>query len=102
MQRENTSVTNLTAPSALFDPELPTAMDVMMALSCVATQYALNPSADLAKLALGLAKNLSAPEYAETRYIAEVAKKLMMQWSSVVAEFQLVEAIKLPQHNVLQ
>jgi hypothetical protein len=102
MQSEQSSVTNLTAQSALFDPELPTATDVMLALSSVATQYALNPSADLAKLALGLAKNLSAPEYAETRYIAEVAKKLIMQWSSVVAEFQLIEAGLLPQHNVLQ
>ena len=35
--------------SKLFDPELPTAKEVMAAMCCVATQYALNPTLDMAK-----------------------------------------------------
>lgn len=102
MQAEHSTVPNFIEHSALFDPELPTATDVMAAICCVATQYALNPSMDLAKLALGLANNLSAPEYAQTRYIEEVAKKLMMQWDSVLAGFQAIEASVMPQHYSVQ
>ena len=88
--------------SALFDPELPTAKDVLMAISCVATQYALNPSLDLAKVALNLANNLNAPEYAEAKSIEEVAKRLRQQWDSVVEEYQTIEASIMPQHGLLQ
>lgn len=102
MQTEHSTSPSIGKPSALFDPELPSATDVMAAICCVATQYALNPSVDLAKLALGLANNLSAPEYAKSRYIEEVAKKLMMQWDSVLEEFQIIEASVLSQHHSVQ
>lgn len=88
--------------SALFDPELPTAKDVLMAISCVATQYALNPSFDLAKAALNLANNLNAPEYAEAKSIEAVAKRLRLQWDCVVVEYQTIEASIMPQHGLLQ
>lgn len=60
-------------PSILFDQELPTAKEVMAAIYCAATQYALNPSLELAKAALTLAHTLTAPEYAETKLIVEIA-----------------------------
>ena len=87
---------------AKYDPELPTAKDVLLAISCVATQYAMNPSLDLAKTALNLANNLNAPEYAEAEVIEEVARRLTMQWDSVVEEYLIVEASVMPQHALLQ
>jgi hypothetical protein len=102
MQTEKITLPNISESSALFDPELPTATDVMSAICCVATQYALNPSVDLARLALRLANNLSAPEYAQSRYIEEVAKKLIMQWDSVLEAFQVIEASVMPQHYSVQ
>ena len=89
-------------PSALFDPDLPTANDVMAAICCVTTRYALNPSIDLAKLALRLAGNLSAPEVVKSDYLEVVAKKLVTQWDSVLTEYQLIEASAMPQHDLLQ
>lgn len=85
-----------------FDPDLPTARDVLMAISCVATQYALNPSLHLAKLALSLANNLQAPEYAEADTVEEVAHRLTAQWDSVVEEYLVVEASVMPPHQLLQ
>lgn len=87
---------------AKYDPELPTAKDVLLAISCVATQYAMNPSLDLAKTALNLASNLNAPEYAEAEVIEEVARRLTMQWDSVVEEYLIVEASVMPQQALLQ
>lgn len=92
----------LKAQSALFDPDLPTAGDVMVAICCVTTRYALNPSLDLAKLALRLAGNLNAPEVVKSEYLEEVAKKLVTQWDSVLTEYQLIEASVMPQHDLLQ
>ena len=88
--------------SSLFDPELPTASDVMVAICCVTTRYALNPSIDLAKLALRLAGNLSAPEIAKSEHLEEVARNLVTQWGSVLTEYQLMEASIMPQHDLLQ
>ena len=88
--------------SILFDPELPTTNDVLIAISCVATRYALNPSYELAKVALGLAGNLNAPEYAEAESVVEVAKNLKQQWGDVVEEYQALEASIMPQHGLLQ
>lgn len=102
MHAAHSTEQNFKNHSALFDPELPTATDVMAAICCVATQYALNPSMELAKLALVLANNLSAPEYAKTRYIEEVARKLMMQWDSVLEEYKVIEASVMPQHYFVQ
>lgn len=85
-----------------FDPDLPTARDVLMAISCVATQYALNPSLRLAKLALSLASNLKAPEYAEADTVEEVAHRLTAQWDCVVEEYLVVEASVMQPHHLLQ
>jgi hypothetical protein len=102
MKLKDLSITAQREHSAMYDPDLPTTSDVMAAICCVATQYAINPSMDLAKLALSLANNLSAPEYATTSYLKEVAKKLAKQWESVLAEYQIIEASILPQHALLQ
>jgi len=74
--------------SALYDPDLPTASEVMASLCCVATQYAKEPSLDLATLASSLANTLTAPEYAETKLIVTVAKRLAHQWDSVLREYK--------------
>jgi len=52
-------------PEAQYDPDLPDAKAVMASLCCVASQYASNPSLELAQLAASLAHKLTAPQYAE-------------------------------------
>ncbi len=69
---------------AQFDPDLPTANAVMASLCCVAAQYASRPSTELAKLALDLAYKLTAPQYAESELITEVAQQLVRQWKQVL------------------
>ena len=88
--------------SKLFDPELPTAKEVMAAMCCVATQYALNPTLDMAKSASSLAHKLTAPEYAETKLIVEIAKRLVFQWDEVLREHLYIETQLVPTSNTLQ
>ena len=93
--------------SALYDPDLPTASAVLASLSCVATQYASEPSLGLATLASSLAQTLTAPEYAETKLISTVAKRLIYQWELVVRAHQQFEAQQLetagiPESTTLQ
>ena len=95
-------VASLKKPSVLFDPDLPTAKEVMAAICCVATQYALNPSIELAKTALTLAQKLTAPEYAETKLIVEIAKRLVSQWDEVLREHTYVQTQVMPAHSSLQ
>ena len=95
-------VTGLNKPSVLFDPDLPTAKEVMAAICCVATQYALNPSLDLAKTALTLATKLTAPEYAETKLVVEIAKRLVFQWDEVLREHTYIQTQVMPAHSRLQ
>lgn len=102
MRSDNLDMQTISTQSALFDPELATASDVMMAVCCVATRYALNPSLELAMLALRLAGNLSAPEVAKDEKVAEVAEMLITQWNSVLIEHQRIEASVMPQHDLLQ
>jgi hypothetical protein len=90
------------SPSVLFDPELPTAKEVMGAICCVATRYALNPSFELAKTASILALKLTAPEYAESALITEIAKRLVSQWEDVLCEQAYVETQIMPSHHTLQ
>lgn len=71
---------------AQFDPDLPNASAVMASLCCVATQYASHPSMELAKLAASLAHKLTAPQYAESKLVVEVAKRLVRQWDDVLDE----------------
>ncbi len=85
-----------------YDPELPTAQDVLTAISCVATQYAMNPSLNLAKTALNLANNLNAPEYTDIASVKEVAQRLTMQWDCVVEEYLFIEASVMSQRTALQ
>lgn len=73
-------------PKTQYDPDLPDAKAVMASLCCVASQYASNPSRELAQLAASLAYKLSAPQYAESRLVEEVAKRLVRQWQQVLAD----------------
>lgn len=102
MQKRRCMVNQESVLKAKFDPELPTARDVLMAISCVATQYAMNPSLGLAKTALILANNLNAPEYADGASIQEVAQRLTMQWDAVVEEYLFIEASVMPSQAILQ
>jgi hypothetical protein len=69
---------------AQYDPDLPDAKSVMASLCCVASQYASNPSVELAQLAASLAHKLTAPQYAESKLVEEVAKRLVRQWQHVL------------------
>ncbi len=73
-------------PETQYDPDLPDAKAVMASLCCVASQYASNPSRELAQLPASLAHKLSAPQYAESRLVEEVAKRLVRQWQQVLAD----------------
>jgi hypothetical protein len=95
-------IANSKIPSVLFDPDLPTAKEVMVALCCVATQYAQNPSYDLAKTALTLSGKLLAPEYADTKLIVEIANRMIKQWSQVLREHLDIEAQLVPAINTIQ
>lgn len=95
-------VVGLKTPSVLFDPNLPTAKEVMAAMCCVATQYALNPTLEMAKSVSSLAHKLTAPEYAETKLIVEIAKRMVFQWDEVLREHLYIEAQLVPASNKLQ
>ncbi len=88
--------------SVLFDPELPTAKEVMAAMCCVTTQYALNPTLDMAKSASSLAHKLTAPEYAETKLIVEIARRMVLQWDEVLREHMYIETQLMPANNTVQ
>lgn len=88
--------------SALFDPELPTASAVMASLNCVAVQYAQQPSLELAYLASGLAYTLTAPEYAESKLIEEVACSLVFQWGRLLQMHQQASSGWVSDHALLQ
>ena len=88
--------------SMLYDPELPTANDMMAAICCVATHYAMKPSLDLAMLAADLALKFTAPEYAESILIKDISKRLLSQWDTIVEEHRNSEADFLPTHSTLQ
>ncbi len=93
---------NTVKHSVLFDPDLPTTKDVLSAICCVATHYAIKPSFDLAKLAADLSLKLTAPEYADSPLSKEIAKRLLNQWSEIVDEHQALEAKVFPAHATLQ
>ena len=88
--------------SVLFDPELPTAKEVMAAMCCVATQYALNPTLEMAKSASSLAHKLTAPEYAETKLIVEIARRMVQQWDEVLREHLYIETQLMPANTTVQ
>lgn len=80
-----------------YDPDLPNASAVMAAICCVSSQYVVNPSADLAMLVADLAHKLTAPQYAESKLVTEVAKRLVYQWDAIVhvQQAELIEATPL-------
>lgn len=88
--------------SALYDPELPTASAVMASLNCVAVQYAQQPSLELAFLASGLAYTLTAPEYAESKLVEEVARSLVFQWDRLLQMHQETSLGRVPDNRLLQ
>jgi hypothetical protein len=71
-----------------YDPDLPNANAVMAAICCVSSQFIVHPSADLAMLVADLAHKLTAPQYAESKLVTEVAKRLVNQWDEIVREQQ--------------
>jgi len=75
-----------TAKQAQYDPDLPDASAVMASLCCVAAQYASNPSVELAELAASLSHKLTAPQYAESKLVIEVAKRLVKQWEAILQD----------------
>jgi len=88
--------------SVHFDAELPTAKDVLVAICSVASQYAVNPSLELAELASSLSRKLTAPEYADSEYLAEIANRLVKQWDQVMQEYLYVQSQLMGPNTTLQ
>lgn len=88
--------------AAEYDPDLPDASAVMASLCCVATQYASKPSLELAQLASSLAHKLTAPQYAESRLVIEVARRLVRQWDDVLQQQRGVLRDLMPSSAQLQ
>ena len=89
-------------PQSLFDPELPDANAVLASLCCVTARYVIHPSAELAELAVELSRKLSAPQYAETKLVAEVAKRLLNDWQAIAEEQHTIRATVMPGSAKLQ
>jgi len=81
---------------AKYDPDLPDASAVMASLCCVAAQYASNPSLELAELAADLSHKLTAPQYAESKLVIEVAKRLVRQWEAILQDHDGLEVSVMP------
>ena len=64
-----------------FDPDLPTASAVLASLCCVITQYAKNPNADLARLALELSRKLGSKPYYESTFVSAIGQRMEEEWS---------------------
>jgi len=84
------------AKQAQYDPDLPDASAVMASLCCVAAQYASNPSVELAELAASLSHKLTAPQYAESKLVIEVAKRLVQQWEAILQELDEITVSVMP------
>lgn len=93
---------SIASESIGFDPELPKAIDVLTALCCVATQYGLEPSHDLASLGFRLAKTLNAQEYAESDSMVVLAKQLLAKWQELFYAHQEFEMRNLMSDYVAQ
>jgi hypothetical protein len=84
-----------------YDPDLPNANAVMAAICCASSQYAVNPSVDLAQLVADLAYKLTAPQYAESKLVTEVAKRLVFQWDAIVSEQHAELIAMMPQSSAI-
>ncbi|WP_235562304.1 hypothetical protein [Methylophilus sp. Leaf414] len=71
-----------------FDPSLPDAESVMASLLYIATLYIKKPTYELAKQALRLAETLTAPEYADSDLICRVSRRMCVQWTLLVNEYE--------------
>lgn len=78
------------------DDDLPDASAVMASLCCVAVRYAASPSLELATLAAELSRKLTAPRYAESRLVREVAQRLVTQWQAIVETRSVTFASVIP------
>jgi len=87
---------------AIFDPELPNANAVLASLCCVTARYASHPSAELAELALDLSRKLTAPQYAESKLVSEVAQRLMRDWEAIAHEQHAMQSVVVPGSRHLQ
>jgi hypothetical protein len=83
----------------LYDPDLPNANAVLSAISCVSVQYVISPSFELASLALNLANKLSAPQYAESQLIPQIARQLQCQWDVILKDQMEVLAMTMPSND---
>ena len=85
-----------------FDAELPTARDVLVAICSVASQYAVNPSFELAETASNLSRKLAAPEYADSEQLIEIGNRLSSQWDLVLQEYLYVQSKLIRPNATLQ
>lgn len=83
----------------LYDPDLPNASAVLSAISCVSVQYVISPSFELARLAFSLASKLSAPQYAESQLIPQIARQLQCQWDVILKDQIEVIAMTMPSND---
>lgn len=83
----------------LYDPDLPNANAVLSAISCVSVQYVIHPSFELARLAFSLANKLSAPQYAESQLIPQIARQLQCQWDVILKDQFEVLAMTMPRND---
>jgi len=56
----------------------------------------------LAVLASELAHKLTAPEYADTKLIEDIAERLVKQWQVIVSEYGAEDNWLMATHNTLQ
>lgn len=89
---------------SLYDAELPNTEDVMTSLCCVATQYACEPSKELAALGVDLANTLNAPEYAKSDEAIAISMQLLDRWRALLQahqEFEMLnQASEYAQHSL--
>jgi len=56
----------------------------------------------LAILASDLANKLTAPEYADSKLIEDIAERLVQQWARIVSEYGTEDSWLLASHRTLQ
>jgi hypothetical protein len=74
----------------------------LVAICSVASQYAVNPSLELAELASNLSRKLTALEYADSEHLSEIANRLVKQWDQVMQEYLYVQSQLMSPNTTLQ
>jgi hypothetical protein len=85
-----------------YDPALPDAESVMASLLYIATLYIKKPTYELAKQALRLAETLTAPEYADSDLICRVSRRMCVQWTLLVNEYEQSAQPAKTRHSLTQ